>query len=302
MEIFITKKHLAMVFALLSVFVLPLKAQQRSVQGTVSSASDGATLPGVTVVVKDYENIGTVTDFEGGFSLNLPEEATALVFSFIGMETQTVPIGNSNRINVVLEPSTSSLEEVVVTALGISRDVRSIGFSSQEIGEEALSASREPSISSYLTGKVSGVQVSKTAGGAGSSTNVVIRGYGSISGNNQPLWVVDGVPINNFSNSSSGSGVASADIDYGDGIGELNPQDVESMNVLKGPSATALYGSRGANGVIIVTTKSGKGKKGIEVEVNSGLTFDELNLLPKYQNQFAAGYGDELRQLQLDDL
>jgi TonB-linked SusC/RagA family outer membrane protein len=293
MGIFITKKHMTMVFTLLSVIILPLKAQQRSVQGTVMSASDGATLPGVTVVVKDYENVGTVTDFEGRFSVNLPEEATALVFSFIGMETQTVTIGNSNQINVALEPSTSSLDEVVVTALGISRDVRSIGFSSQEIGEEALSASREPSISSYLTGKVSGVQISKTAGGAGSSTNVIIRGYGSISGNNQPLWVVDGVPINNFSNSSGGSGVASADIDYGDGIGELNPQDVESMNVLKGPSATALYGSRGANGVIIVTTKSGKGKKGVEVEVNSGLTFDELNLLPKYQNQFAAGYGDE---------
>src|SRR5690606_30123339 len=192
MGIFNTKKHLTMVFVLLTVFSLTTYAQQRSVQGTVTSASDGSTLPGVTVVVKDYENVGTVTDFEGRFSLNLPESASALVFSFIGMESQTVAIGNAGQINVLLEASTSSLDEVVVTALGISRDVRSIGFSSQELGEEALSASRESSISSYLTGKVSGVQISKAAGGAGSSTNVVIRGYGSISGNNQPLWVVDG--------------------------------------------------------------------------------------------------------------
>src|SRR5690606_8079796 len=131
-------------------------------------------------------------------------------------------------------------------------------------------------------------------GGAGSSTNVVIRGYGSISGNNQPLWVVDGVPINNFTNSSSGSGVVSADIDYGDGIGELNPQDVESMNVLKGPAATALYGSRGANGVILITTKSGKkGGQGLGIEVNSGVTFEELYLIPNFQNEFGSGYDDE---------
>ncbi len=271
-----------------------LHAQQRNVEGVVTSASEGWALPGVTVMVKESGATGAVTDFDGKYSINVPEGADTLVFSYIGMTTKSIAINNSSTINVVLEEEASALDEVVVTALGISREKRSLGFSAQELEAEDLSTAREYSISNYLTGKISGVQVSKTAGGVGSSTNVVIRGMSSISGDNQPLWVVDGVPINNFSNNNRGSGVVSADIDYGDGIGGINPQDVESMNVLKGPAATALYGSRGANGVIIVTTKSGKlAKKGIEVEINSGLTFDELNLLPKYQNQFSSGYGDE---------
>ncbi len=283
-------------FYLIIVFTLitgGLFAQGRTITGTVKSALDGATLPGVTVVVKGFEDIGALTDSDGRYSIIAPSDAEALVFSYVGMESRTVQIGSASSIDVDLELSTRALDEVVVTALGISRETRALGFATQEIGETDLSSSREPSLSSYLTGKVSGVQVSKTAGGVGSSTNVVIRGTSSISGNNQPLWVVDGVPINNFTNSGSQSSVASADIDYGDGIGDLNPQDVESMNVLKGPAATALYGSRGANGVIIVTTKSGKKTQGLQVEINSGVTFDELNLLPKYQNQYAPGYGDE---------
>lgn len=268
-------------------------AQDRNISGKVTSFEEGIGLPGVNVIIKG-STLGTITDIDGNYNLSIPSEGSTLVFSYIGYLTEEKVVENSNVLDVVLVQDIQSLDEVVVTALGISREARSLGFASQKVGPEDLSASRESSVSNYLTGKVAGVQVSNTAGGVGGSTNVVIRGNSSISGSNQPLWVVDGIPIINFSNDNRQSGVATADIDYGDGIGALNPQDVESMNVLKGPAATALYGSRGANGVIVITTKSGdKAKKGIQVEVNSGITIDRLNLLPKYQNQFSSGYGDE---------
>ncbi len=288
------KKELLLAF-LLTWFILgSLSAQQRIITGAVVSASDGSPIPGVTVVVQEDQSIGTLTDTRGIYSLPIPGNARNLVFSFIGMKTETAPIGTSNEINVTLEEASIGLDEVVVTALGIRREVKALGFAAQRIGEDALSVSRETNITNYLAGKVAGVQISKTGSGTGGSTNVVIRGKSSISGNNQPLYVVDGVPIINFSNSSAYSGVASADIDYGDGIGDLNPQDVESINVLKGPAATALYGSRGANGVIVITTKSGRGgKKGLGVEINSGVTLEKLYLVPNFQNKFGSGYDDE---------
>ncbi len=288
------KKKFCVTFTLILSLLSSIFAQQHAVvTGTVTSAADGLPLPGVSVLVEGSSNIGTVTSVDGEYKLKMPDGANVLVFSFIGMKTKKVNIGSSSVINVALETSTEALDEVVVTALGIEREVKALGFSAQKIGEDDLSASRETSVSNYLTGKVAGVQISRTAGGAGSSTNVVIRGNSSISGNNQPLYVVDGLPIINYSNSEGSSGVSSADIDYGDGIGDINPQDVESINVLKGPAATALYGSRGANGVIIITTKSGKGKKGFGVEINSGVTIDRLSLLPKFQNKYGTGYDDE---------
>lgn len=288
------KKRLFFTFLLICIVTGSVVAQQRTITGTVVSASDGLALPGVTVIVQEDQSSGTITDANGIYSIKLPINAKNLVFSFIGMESKTISIGSSNEINVVLVMSTESLDEVVVTALGIQREVKALGFAAQKLGEEDLSSSRETNITNYLTGKVAGVQVSKTGSGTGGSTNVIIRGKSSISGSNQPLYVVDGVPIVNYSNSASYRGVASADIDYGDGIGDINPQDVETMNVLKGPAATALYGSRGANGVILITTKSGKqAKKGLGVEVNSGVTFEELYLVPNFQNEFGTGYDDE---------
>lgn len=288
------KKKLFVTFTLILTLLGSVFAQQRTVTGTVTAVSDGLPLPGVTVVVKEAGTVGTVTDVDGEYSIQIPAGAENLVFSFIGMEPMTVRIGTSNIVNVALETSTESLDEVVVTALGIQREVKALGFAAQRIGEDDLSASRETSVASYLTGKVAGVQISKSGTGAGGSTNVIIRGSSSIAGSNQPLYVVDGIPIINYSNDNNTSGVATASIDYGDGIGDLNPQDVESMNVLKGPAATALYGSRGANGVILITTKSGKkGPKGIGVEVNSGVTFEELYLVPNFQNEFGSGYDDE---------
>ena len=288
------KKMLFVLSVLIFTLLSSVFAQQRTITGTVTSATDKLTMPGVTVVVKETATIGTITDSSGKYSIKIPEGSGNIVFSFVGMKTKVVRIGTSNVLNVVLETSTESLDEVVVTALGIKREAKALGFAAQKIGEEGLSASRETSITNYMTGKVAGVQVSKTAGGAGGSTNVVIRGNKSFSGDNQPLYVVDGMPIYNYTNNDPQNAVASAGIDYGDGIGGINPQDVESMNVLKGPSATALYGSRGSNGVVIITTKSGKNAhKGIGVEVNSGVTFEKLYLVPKYQNQFGSGYYDE---------
>ncbi|MCF6332324.1 MAG: SusC/RagA family TonB-linked outer membrane protein [Draconibacterium sp.] len=263
-------------------------AQQRSITGTVTSESDGLSLPGVTVVLKGSTNIGTITDTDGKYSITVPENAKALLFTFIGMESQEVTLGTSNVVNVVMAMSSEALGEVVVTALGIEREVKALGFSAQSIGSEDLSASRETSLTGFLTAKVAGVQVSKTSGGAGGSSSVTIRGNSSISGTNQPLYVVDGIPIINLP--ISGTNGLWGETDTGDGIGDINPEDVESVTVLKGPNASALYGSRGANGVILITTKSGKKGKGIGVEVNSNLSMDVLNLFPTFQNKYGTGY------------
>ena len=268
------------------------KIQEKNIQGIVSD-EDGNPLPGVNVIVKGT-SIGTITDINGHYSIDVPIDAQTLEFSFVGMQTQEAAIGNSTVIDISMKFALQTLEEVAVTALGIERAVKSLGFSAQKIEQDALSASRESNVTNYLIGKVAGVQVSRSAGGTGSSTNVIIRGNSSISGENQPLYVVDGIPILNYSNSNSRSGVATASVDQGDGIGDINPQDVESMNVLKGPAATALYGSRGANGVIIITTKSGKGgAKGLGIEINSGLMFEEISMIPKFQNKFGTGWDDE---------
>ncbi|MBK7709820.1 MAG: SusC/RagA family TonB-linked outer membrane protein [Bacteroidales bacterium] len=271
---------------------ISLAPQQQRISGTVTD-KQGSPLPGVNVVVTGTAQ-GTITDIAGSYSIDVPKGSQSLTFTFVGMQSQEVVIGSLTQINIAMIESAIGLDEVVVTALGIKREVKALGFAAQKIGEQDLSASRETSITNYLTAKVAGVQVLKTASGTGGSTNVVIRGNKSFTGSNKPLYVVDGMPIYNNSNDNKYNAVASAGIDYGDGIGGINPQDVESMNVLKGPAATALYGSRGSNGVVVITTKSGKGaKKGIGVEVNSGVTFEKLYLVPNYQNQFGSGYGDE---------
>jgi TonB-linked SusC/RagA family outer membrane protein len=259
--------------------------QQKEITGKVTD-TDGLPLPGVSVVVQGT-TIGTVTNADGEFSLNIPLNAETLQFSFVGMRTQEIPVEGRTTFTVVIEEETIGLEEVVATALGIEREAKALGFAMQEIGANELSASREVNISNFLTGKVAGVQVSKTSGGTGGSSVVTIRGNNSLSGNNQPLYVVDGVPIINEGHDKGG---LSGDIDYGDGIGDINAENVESMTVLKGPNASALYGSRGANGVILITTKSGKKRKGIGVEVNSNISVETFNMFPKYQNKYGPGY------------
>ena len=286
------KKKLFLTFTLVLALLGSIYAQQSTVSGTVTAAADGLPLPGVTILVQGAGNIGTITDADGKYSVKVPAGSKTLTFSFIGMETKTVNLGTSSVINVALETSTEALEEVVVTALGIQREKKALGFAAQEVGEKELSASRESNITSYLTAKVAGVQISKSGAGTSGSSSVLIRGASSLTGSNQPLYVVDGVPIINLPKDDSGSGGMWGDNDYGDGIGDIKSEDVLSMTVLKGPNASALYGSRGANGVILITTKSGKKRKGIGVEVNSNVSVETLNLIPTFQNYFGPGYED----------
>ena len=280
------KKNFFVTALLLLTLVSSIMAQNRTITGSVTSAEDGEPLIGATITVVG-QNIGTIANAEGSYTIEVPSNAQSLEFHFVGMEIQIIAIGNLTIIDVILNPSMVGLEEVVVTALGIERKEKALGFAVQQLDEEQLTASRDLNITGYLTAKVAGVQVSKTASGSGGSASVTIRGNSSITGSNQPLYVVDGIPIINNPKSSGGLW---GDNDYGDGIGDINPEDVESMTVLKGPNASALYGSRGANGVILITTKSGKKSKGVTVEVNSNLSFETLNLIPTYQNKYATGY------------
>ena len=285
------KKKLFLTLTLFVALLGSTFAQNRTITGTVTSAEDGSPMPGVNVTAKGFAGIGTISNVEGKYTLEVPAEATTLEFSFVGMETQEVSIGQQRIIDVALASSSEELEEVTVTALGIKRQTKALGFSAQELKEDELSGARELSISNFLTGKVSGLQISNTAGGVGGSTSVTIRGNSSLTQDNQPLFVVDGVPISNQGHSDGGLWTGTTgNIDYGDGVGDLNPNEIESVSVLKGPNASALYGSRGSNGVILITTKSGTRKKGIGVEVNSNVSWDVINLVPTFQNKYATGY------------
>ena len=281
------KKNLLVTIVLLITLLGSVMAQTRTITGTVTSSEDGESLPGVNVVVVDL-TIGTITGINGEYSIEVPADAQSLEFSYVGFESQIIAIGNQTVIDVALLLSTVALDEVVVTALGIEREKKALGYSAQELGEDELAAARELSVTRYLTGKVAGVQVTNTAAGTGGSSNVTIRGNSSITGSNQPLYVVDGVPI---INQPIGAGNGNwGETDYGDGISDINPEDIESVNVLKGPNASALYGSRGANGVIVITTKSASKRKGATVEVNSNFSIENINLYPKLQNKYATGY------------
>ncbi|MEI6436667.1 MAG: SusC/RagA family TonB-linked outer membrane protein [Bacteroidota bacterium] len=274
-------------------------SQQKTVTGTVTSKDDGTTLPGVTVVVKST-TIGTVTDANGKFTLSVPAKYDVLVVSFVGMKPQEVTLGGKTTIDIVLETDVMNIEGVVVTALGISREKKSLGYSTQEIKGDQVSTIKTDNFINALSGKVSGVQVKKTTN-MGGSTNVLLRGSKSLTGDNQVLFVVDGVPVNNSTYNSSGQSQGGIGYDYGNAASDINPDDIESINVLKGSAATALYGSRAAGGVIMITTKKGaptvsttEGKKKFcGVTLNSGVTVGwvDKSTFPTYQKQYGAGYG-----------
>jgi TonB-linked SusC/RagA family outer membrane protein len=278
---------------LTGIFALALQVtafpQARVISGIVTSQENAQPIPGVNIVVEGT-TIGAVSDAQGKYTLSVPPSATTLIFSFIGYKTESVAIGNQTEISMQLTADIRTLGEVVVTAFGIEKEKKAIGFATQELSTKDLTDARDVNVANYLTGKVAGVQVGLSASGVGGSSKVTIRGFSSLTGENQPLYVVDGFPLDN---TKYGEGeVYTNGRDFGDGIGNINPQDIESINVLKGPNATALYGSRGANGVILITTKSGKVGKGIAVEINSNVTIDKLNLFPKLQNKYMTGYED----------
>ncbi|WP_138992089.1 SusC/RagA family TonB-linked outer membrane protein [Larkinella sp. C7] len=268
---------------------LPMLAQ--TISGKVVSSEGGQALPGVSILVKGTTS-GTTTRTDGTYTLNVPNPSSVLIYSFIGFEAQEVPVGSKTTINVTLTVSTQALNEVVVTALGISKQQRNLGYVTQKIDNSALSQARETNLVSQLAGKIAGVTVVNSPSGIGGSSRITIRGEKSLNINaNQPLFVIDGLPINN--NFVGSSGRNNQDADYGNGAGFINPDDVETMTVLKGASATALYGSRAANGVVVITTKTGKGTKGIGVSVNSNVTFESVLRLPDYQNVYGQGLNGE---------
>lgn len=261
-------------------------AQDRAITGTVKDAVDKSPLPGVNVLVKGTTS-GTVTDLDGNFSVILTDDQTALVFSFIGYTSKEVAITNASNIDVELDIDAAELEEVVVTALGIERSERSLGYAVQGVKAEDMgNGAATGNVMNSLSGKVAGVQISPS-NGAGSASKVTIRGNAILNGNNQPLYVVDGVPISNNILKDGGDG-SESDISTGDGLSSLNPDDIAEMSVLKGGSATALYGSRAINGVILITTKSGKkGKSG--VDFSQGFSMDFVGITPKEQSQYGNG-------------
>jgi len=286
-------KKIALLLAFFAIGLQVLMAQTKEISGSVTSADDGGLIPGVSVSVKGT-TLGTITDMDGAFRLKVPQDAKTLVFSFVGMASQEVVIGTQSTIKVKMVSENISVDEVVVTALGISRDKKSLGYSSQNVKEDQISTVKSSNFMNALSGKVAGVQIKKS-NNMGGSTNVVMRGNKSLTNSNQVLYVVDGVPINNEIGSYSSQNTGATGYDYGNAASDVNPDDIESINVLKGSAATALYGSRASGGVIMITTKKGTvGKKGIGVTVNSNIAFRSIDksTFPTYQQQYGAGYGN----------
>ena len=279
---------LIVLFAFVSGFTL--LAQTKVITGTVSSSVEGeGPIPGVTVQVKGT-TIGTTTDLNGKYSITVPQNATTLIFSYIGMKTQEVEIAGRSVINGIMASDILGLDEVVVTALGISREKKALGYSVQDLGGDKIEKAKVSNIVSAFQGKLSGVQISNSDGGVASGVRILIRGVNSLSasGNNQPLFVVDGVPINNSTTDAGTYGGR----DYGNASSDINPADVENISVLKGASAAALYGTRAVNGVVLITTKSGKsrmGKPGLGVTFEENVMWENPLILPKYQNLYGQG-------------
>ena len=278
-------KHIYLCALLL---VCTFSVAQTTITGTVTSAQDGQTLAYVNILAD--QNNGTISDNSGYYSITISEETENLTFSFIGYKTQQIAINNQSVINVILEEDTSNLDEVVITALGLERDTKELGYVVQSLKSEGLTEVKTVNFIDNLAGKLAGVTVSQGATGVGSSSKITIRGEASFS-NNNPLFVVDGVPINNNTvfNFTNEAAAGFQEIDFGNGAMEVNADDIEEVSVLKGPSAAALYGTRASNGVIVIKTKDGKKTKGLGISINTSLFVDNAFRLPEFQNSYGQG-------------
>lgn len=268
------------------------------VKGRVTSVTDQQPLEGVSIVVKGT-NIGTTTDAEGNYSLNNVDANATLVFSFVGYQTIEAPVRGRAVIDIALQAETGTLVETIVTANAIRRDKRSLGYSAPVIRSDELLTGRNTSPLNALQGKIAGVNITSTASAPNSSSRIVLRGGSSILGNNQALMVIDGIPIDNSDflggsdvRTTQNSGVVDprSTVNFGNRGNDINPEDIESITVLKGPTAAALYGSRASNGAIVITTKSGRKGQKNEVNVSSTVTFSDVLKLPTLQNGFGQGY------------
>ena len=257
-------------------------AQEKTITGTVSDQS--GVLPGVSVVIEG-SNKGVETDFDGKYSIEA-NSGDVFVFRYLGYETVKITVAGSDIINVTLEEGGEVLDEIVITAFGIKKSEKALGYSVQSIKGDAMTEARESNLTNAISGKIAGVQVTGTSGSVGASSRIVLRGNSSITGNNEPLYVVDGVPISNSSFGSAGSG---GGVDLPNGAADINPDDIETITVLKGPNAAALYGLRAGNGVIVITTKKGDASKKFSVSINTNITMSNPLLLPDYQNSYGQG-------------
>ncbi|MBR6276501.1 MAG: SusC/RagA family TonB-linked outer membrane protein [Prevotella sp.] len=283
------KKRLTMFLA--SLLICISAAAQTQVTGTVLSQEDGQPIIGAAVRIEGIK-VGMLTDVNGRFSLTMPQGKTQITISYLGYETKTVTAKNGMR--VFMKADAHSLDEVVVTAMGMNRQQKTLGYSAQQLDSEELTLGKMTDVTSALAGKVAGVQISTTSTDPGQANSVIIRGISSINGNNQPLYVVDGVPLQQTTFSGTQKGQDEFANAVG-GISSINPNDIESMTVLKGAAATALYGSRAANGVIMITTKGGKkhGDKNMQISYDGSVQWRQVSYLPKLQNDFGQGWNGQ---------
>ncbi|MBE9466105.1 SusC/RagA family TonB-linked outer membrane protein [Dyadobacter subterraneus] len=258
----------------------------RAVTGTVKD-NKGEALPGSTVVIKGSEK-GTITDADGKFSIDIPNDQVILIVSSIGFTSKEIAVGSQSVLDVVLETSAAVLEEVVVTALGIKRDKKALTYAAQQIGGQELRVAANNNFVDALNGKAAGIDIKVSSSGPGGSTRAVLRGNKSLQGSSEALYVIDGIPMVNNKGGQPGSYGGN---DGGDGLSAINPNDIESISVLRGANAAILYGSQGANGVILITTKKGKEGK-VSVDFNSSAVFDQVSGLPKFQYRYGSVGGD----------
>jgi len=276
-------------------------AQAYEISGRVLDGETNLPIPGANVVEVGTQN-GTITDIDGDFTLTVSGSDAQLRFSYVGYESQTIDINGRGEITVMLSPSLAQLEDVVVTAFGMERERKALGYSVTQVDGAELAQAREVNLGDALQGRVSGVNVSNIGSGVGGSSRVIIRGNVSLSGNNEPLYVIDGVPMDNSQLGSAGTWGGS---DWGDGLSSINPDDIADISVLKGASAAALYGSRASNGVVLITTKSGesaRGQDGIGVEFNTNFTAEQFINTYDFQSQYGHGTRGEAPQTEAQGL
>jgi iron complex outermembrane receptor protein len=281
------RKKLLVSFIAIFAMMGSVFAQTRTITGTVTSSEDGTSLPGVTVMVKETRN-ATISDADGNYRLSVGPEAGTLVFRFLGMLTQEVAIGNQSTVNVALEPDVTRIEEVVVTALGIKRQEKALGYAISKVDAKEITKVNSTNFGSALYGKAAGVRVTTAPGGATSAVDIKIRGTNSINFSNTPLIIVDGIPIRN--GDANNDGYWGDQRIRGNGLIDINPQDIEDLSILKGASASALYGSEAANGVVVITTKKGNTRKGLGVDVNYSYMYETPAYNPVMQNSYGPGY------------
>ena len=287
------KRKLTLLLACLFMGIGLVTAQTQKVTGVVISEEDGLPVVGASILVKGT-TIGTITDIDGKFTLpNVPSSAKTLLISYVGMQSQEVAI--KANVNVTLKADAQNLDEIVVTAMGITREKKALGYAVQDVKSEQLTQAANTNLATALQGKVSGVDITPSSGMPGASAKITIRGSRSFTGDNTPLYVVDGMPITSTSDVDTeiaGNGSVGG-ADYSNRTVDIDPNDIESINILKGQAASALYGMRASNGVVVITTKSGKGarKNRPEVTINTNLTFDKVSTLPDFQTEFAQGSG-----------